>query len=164
MKKVSFFFLPLLFFGCAPRVQVMPYTNLTYPPTTRVEVFRTLQPERDYIELAELWINSNQPDAIQKLAEQARQLGADAILLMPDQFEGQATEEVHTGTSISMGSGRHSHGSVGIHFGQTSHYPIRRPWAIAIKYLQSSAQTPPEFSPSFSPSGQPLSPGPAISP
>ena len=71
MKKLSFFFLPLLFLGCAARVQVMPYTDLTYPPTTEVEVFRTLHPQHDYIELAELWINSNQPDAVQKIAEQA---------------------------------------------------------------------------------------------
>ncbi len=156
MKKLSFFFLPLLFLGCAPRVHVMPYTDLTYLPTTSVEVFRTLAPQQPYIELAELWINSNQPDAIQQIAEQACQLGADAIILMPDQFEGQATEEVHTGTSISMGSGRHSHGSVGIHFGQTTHYPIRRPWAIAIKYQQSSTQTPPNFSPTFSPSTPPI--------
>ena len=163
MKNLSPFLL-LVLFGCAARVQVMPYTDLTYPPTTGVDVFRTLTPQRDYVELAELWINSNQPDAIQKLAEQACQLGADAILLMPDQFEGQATEEVHAGTSISMGSGRRSHGSIGVHFGQTTHYPIRRPWAVAIKYLQSSAQTPPEFSPSFSPSGQPVSPDRVVSP
>ncbi len=150
MKKLSFLFLPLLFLGCAPRVQVMPYTELTYAPTTRVEVFRTLQPQHDYIELAELWINSNQPDAVQKIAEQARQLGADAILLMPDQFGRQATEEVYTGTAISIGGGRHSRGSVGMHFGQTSHYPIRRPWAIAIRYRQSDSQPPPEFHPNLS--------------
>ena len=163
MKNLSLFLL-LILFGCTARVQVMPYTDLTYPPTAGVDVFRTLAPQRDYVEFAELWINSNQPDAIQKLAEQARQLGADGIILMPDQFEGQATEEIYTGTSISMGHGRHSHGSVGIHFGQTTHYPIRRPWAVAIKYQQSSAQIPPDFPPSFSPSGQRVSPGPAISP
>ena len=163
MKNLSPFLL-LVLFGCAARVQVMPYTDLTYPPTTGVDVFRTLAPQRDYVEFAELWINSNQPDAIQKLAEQARQLGADAILLMPDQFEGQATEEVYTGTSISMGHGRRSHGSVGIHFGQTTHYPIRRPWAVAIRYQQSFAQTPPDFSPSFSSSTQPVSPDRVISP
>ena len=132
MKNLIPSLLCLFLLGCAPRVHVMPYTDITYPPTTEVEVFRTLHPDREYVELAELWIDSNHPDAIQQLLEQSRQLGADAIILMPDIFDAPATEEVHTGTSISVGPGHHS--SVGIHLGQISQRPIRRPWAVAIKY------------------------------
>ena len=61
--KNLFPFLLLVLFGCAARVQLMPHIDLTYPRTTGVDVFRTLAPQRDYVEFAELWINSNQPDA-----------------------------------------------------------------------------------------------------
>ena len=133
MKYLLILLLPILFlFGCAPRVQAIPYTEQLYPPTTAIEVFRTKMPQREYVELGEIWIDGTQADAVHRLVEKAKEMGADAIMLMPVVTDGYVSQDIHTGTGISVG--HRSRGAFGIGFGHTTYHPRETLWAVAIKY------------------------------
>jgi hypothetical protein len=105
--------LVLCLIACVPTVRVVRYTNEVYSPTTNVEVLRIKPPDRQYIELGELEIKSTRDDAVQYLVQRAKEIGADAIILMPEK----------------------SIGAVAAPIGQMIYAaPIRRRWAVAIKY------------------------------
>lgn len=117
MKHLTVFFILIFFMvGCAPTtptVYVMRYTNEVYPPTANVEVLRTNPPDRQYVELGEIEINSKQDNAVQYLVQKAKEMGADAIILM----------------------GEKNRGAVAVPIGQMVYAaPVTRLWAIAIKY------------------------------
>ncbi|GHT36619.1 hypothetical protein AGMMS49593_01970 [Endomicrobiia bacterium] len=97
MKKiVSFLFCLCPFFiaGCATTSSVM-YTNVKYPPTdaSKIEVYSTTTPKKEYIELAEIPLSSHQfffvrekyfqptQQLLEKVKEEAARLGADAIIM-----------------------------------------------------------------------------------
>ena len=81
----------LLIYGCSPSVNFMRYNEDIYPPTNSVEVLRSKPVSRDYIELGELSLKikkSNQNEAVLKLKEKAKEIGADAIILLGENSEG----------------------------------------------------------------------------
>lgn len=82
--------LALILGGCstAPPVKVKRYTTAVYPPTQHVEVLHTKAPNRDYVELGELSVKANDEEAIEYLVEKAKELGADAILLLGERQQG----------------------------------------------------------------------------
>ena len=92
MKKLIFTLgIILLFVGCVPHSQVMRYTNFEFLPTSSVEVLRTRPADREYIELGEVSIRLNAftpKNAVLILAEVARRLGADALLLLGEKDTG----------------------------------------------------------------------------
>jgi len=69
----------------------MKYNEDIYPPTSSVEVLRVKPVSKDYFELGELSLKikkSNQEEAILKLKEKAKKIGADAIILLGENSEG----------------------------------------------------------------------------
>ncbi len=112
-------FLALIIFGlaaCASSPRFAKYTDVTYPPTTEVEVLRTKPADRPYIELGELRLRikkSNEDDAILFLKAKAMEIGADAIVILGEQSRGAVV--IPTGT-IAMAA------------------PIRYLVAVAIRY------------------------------
>jgi uncharacterized protein YigA (DUF484 family) len=65
----------------------------SFPPTTDVEVLRTKPADRPYIELGEIRLQlkkSNEDDAILVLKEKAKEVGADAIVILGEQSRGTA--------------------------------------------------------------------------
>lgn len=69
----------------------MKYSEDIYPPTNSVEVLRNKPVEKDYIELGELSLKikrSNQEEAVLQLKEKAKEIGADAIILLGEDSEG----------------------------------------------------------------------------
>lgn len=79
--------------ACAPATRFARYTEAKYPPTTEVEVLRTKPADRAYVELGEIRLrlkNSNEDDAILILKEKAREVGADAIVILGEQSRGAA--------------------------------------------------------------------------
>jgi hypothetical protein len=92
MKKLIFILgVILLFAACVPRPQVMLYTNFDFMPTSSVEVLRTRPAEREYIELAEVSLRltyTNRNNAVFILSEVARNLGADALILLGEKDSG----------------------------------------------------------------------------
>ena len=90
-KKIIIFFLLIIFYSCSPSVNFMRYNEDIYPPTNSVEVLRSKPVSRDYIELGELSLKikkSNQNEAVLKLKEKAKEIGADAIILLGENSEG----------------------------------------------------------------------------
>jgi len=120
MKRSILFLsiIAVLTLSCAmrPRVMVMRYTAEIFPPTTQVEVIHTKPISRDYIEIGEIAIRlrkATQENAVVYLIGKAKELGADAILII----------------------GERSKGAVAMPIGYiVVAVPIRELYAIAIKY------------------------------
>lgn len=89
-------FISVLFlFGCSPSVDFMRYTEEVYQPTSSVEVLRSRPVEKEYLELGELSIRikkgllfNNQEEAVFKLKEKAKEIGANAIIILGEETEG----------------------------------------------------------------------------
>ncbi len=58
-----------------------------YPPTGTVDVYRGKPPERPYVEIAQLE-TYNEGNALGRLVERAKEIGADAIVVLPPQYAG----------------------------------------------------------------------------
>jgi len=88
MKKIILmFFLVLAIFRCTPSVDFMRYNEEIYPPTSIIEVIRNKPVERDFVEIGELSVESEE-DAILLLKEKAKEIGADAIIILGVKSEG----------------------------------------------------------------------------
>jgi len=80
--------------ACSPSVNFMKYSEENYPPTNSVEVLRNKPVEKEFIELGELSIQvkkgifSNQEEVVLKLKEKAKEIGADAIIILGEESEG----------------------------------------------------------------------------
>ncbi len=91
MKILIIIIAALLLCGCSPSVNFMKYTENTYPPTNSVEVLRNKPVSQEYTELGELSLKikkSNEEEAVLKLKEKAKEIGADAIILLGENSEG----------------------------------------------------------------------------
>ncbi len=90
MKTACSLFCILIMFmsGCAPAIRVMHFTDSTYSPTGRVEVFRTALPQRPYTEIAQLETSAHDEKAVSLLRAKAREIGADAIILIGEAYRG----------------------------------------------------------------------------
>jgi hypothetical protein len=76
-----------------PTAKFARYTDTTYPPTTEVEVLRTKPVDRPFVELGEIRLQlkkSNENDAILILRDKAREIGANAIVILGEQSRGTA--------------------------------------------------------------------------
>ncbi len=87
--------------ACAPSssVRFARYTEASYSPTADVEVLRTKPADRPYVELGELRLRvkkSNEDDAILSLKQKAREIGADAIVILGEQTRGAVMVPVGT--------------------------------------------------------------------
>lgn len=80
--------------GCAatqPKVKVMRYTTEIFQPTNRIEVIHTKSTNRDYIEIGEVSIRlkkSTEENAVALLAEKAKELGANALIIIGERSKG----------------------------------------------------------------------------
>ncbi|MBK6912533.1 MAG: hypothetical protein IPJ03_19395 [Ignavibacteriales bacterium] len=80
--------------ACSPSVNFMKYSEDTFPPSNSVEVLRNKLVEKDFVELGELSLQvkkgifSNQEEAVLKLKEKAKEIGADAIIILGEESEG----------------------------------------------------------------------------
>ena len=86
-------FLSLILSSCYS-VDFVRYSDETYPASVSVEVFRNKPVDKEYIELGELSLRvkkglfSNQEEVVIKLKEKAKELGADAIIILGEEKEG----------------------------------------------------------------------------
>ncbi|GHT44610.1 hypothetical protein AGMMS49936_00240 [Endomicrobiia bacterium] len=84
-KNCKFFVLSFFFFvaGCtAATIRSVKYTSAKYPPPTdasKIEVYSTTTPKKEYIELAEIALSSGRE--LEGIKVEAARLGADAIIL-----------------------------------------------------------------------------------
>jgi len=85
----------------APEPFVVRYTSLTFPPTSSVEVLAARPASREYIELAEislsLRIGFTPENVLFILYEEARKLGADALIILSEK------EKLDVNIGIMMG-------------------------------------------------------------
>lgn len=88
MHYLLFIIMSVILSGCTTPVKVTRYTTAVFPPTHHVEVLHTKAPNRDYVELGELSVKANDEEAIKHLTEKAKELGADAILLLGERQQG----------------------------------------------------------------------------
>ena len=94
MKYLKFsFFILIIFFlaSCSLPVRVTSYTDTQYNPTNTIDVIRTNSVSRDYIELAELRTRVgalNRDKAIINIKEKAKEIGADAIIILGEETQG----------------------------------------------------------------------------
>jgi hypothetical protein len=105
MKKILLIILPLLLIvGCALPIRVTPYTTMQYEATQNVEVMRTKPPDREYIEIAELRTRvgaANRHLALPNMVEKAKQIGADAIILLGEQEQGKVLTGMGTAVPVA---------------------------------------------------------------
>jgi len=87
-------FSTIFFSGCSPSVNFMKYSEDNYQPTNSVEVLRNKPIEKEFVELGELSLQikkgifSNKEEAVLKLKEKAKEIGADAIIILGEDSEG----------------------------------------------------------------------------
>ena len=77
--------------ACMPSVHVMRYTPAIFPPSANVEILRTKPADREYIEIGEVSIRLNRASsetAVLMLAQKAKELGADALILIGERQKG----------------------------------------------------------------------------
>lgn len=92
--SIVIFFIALFFPACSPSVNFMKYNDDNYPPTNSVEVLRNKPVEKEFVELGELSLQvkkgifSNQEEAVLNLKEKAKEIGADAIIILGEESEG----------------------------------------------------------------------------
>ncbi len=72
--------------GCAYSIQTAMFRP-AYPPTSAVDVYRDKPPERPYVEIAQLGTFDGS-NALGRLVERAKGLGADAIIILPRVYSG----------------------------------------------------------------------------
>ncbi len=72
--------------GCAYGVRTAMF-RAPYPPTASLDVFRDEAPDRPYIEIAQLE-TYREGNALGRLVEGAKRIGADAIIILPLQDVG----------------------------------------------------------------------------
>jgi len=105
MKKLIF--LLVLTLGCAacmPSVHVMRYTAAIYPPSSNVEILRTKPADRQYLEIGEISLELNafnRKNSVFILSEEARKLGADALLLLGEKGSGAMILPIGMGYTIN---------------------------------------------------------------
>ena len=93
MNRILIVCLSLVLCACAPSARFARYTEVSYPPTSDVEVLRTKPADRPYVELGEIRLRikkSNEDDAILVLKEKAKEVGADAIVILGKESRGTA--------------------------------------------------------------------------
>lgn len=97
MRKLVFVFAFILALSaCMPSVHVMRYTTALFPPSSNVEILRTKPADREYIEIGEVSIRLKEgalyqrlrDNAVLMLAEKAKELGADALILIGERQRG----------------------------------------------------------------------------
>lgn len=94
IKIIILFSVIFTIYGCSPSVNFMKYIEDNYPATNSVEVLRNKPVEKEYVELGELSLRvkkglfSNQEEAVLKLKEKAKEIGADAIIILGEDTEG----------------------------------------------------------------------------
>lgn len=84
---ISFFILT----SCAPQVKFLKYTEQNFEQTSEVEIFQTNPPKDEYIEMGVLSIRikkQNEDDVIINLRKKAKEIGADAIIILGEKTEG----------------------------------------------------------------------------
>lgn len=89
--------------GCAHPPRVTMLTTDTFNPTETVEIFHAPPENRPYREIAEIRVRvvpRTRPQAPLKLAEKAKEIGADAIILLGDEQVGTYMVSGHIGVAI----------------------------------------------------------------
>jgi type IV pilus biogenesis protein CpaD/CtpE len=116
-KNFVLFNMLLLLSGCSTtQPTVMKYTSEAFQPTQHIEIFHIKPPARDYIEIGEVSIRlkkSTQENAVALLSEKAKELGADALVIIGERSKGAVAMPV---------------GSLAVAV------PLRELYGIAIKY------------------------------
>ena len=77
--------------ACAPQIRFMRYTSSDYLPTTNVEVLQIKPPNRLFKELGVFSVRLNkrtEENAVLYLVERAREIGADAIVILGEVSAG----------------------------------------------------------------------------
>jgi len=72
--------------GCAT-VNFTPHRDLTFEPTTEVEVLQE-EPTEEYVVLGEMWVPSDDTDGVLKMRQKAMEVGAHAIILLGERNAG----------------------------------------------------------------------------
>ncbi len=72
--------------GCAYGVNTALFRG-PYPPTASLDVYREKPPDRPYVEIAQIG-TFDQGNALGRVVERAKELGADAIILLPRRYAG----------------------------------------------------------------------------
>ena len=97
MRKLVFVFVFILALSaCMPSVHVMRYTAAIFPPSSNVEILRTKPADREYVEIGEvsIWLKEGvlyqglRDNAVLMLAQKAKDLGADALILIGERQRG----------------------------------------------------------------------------
>jgi len=83
MKKLLLLVLAVFMMGCAASVSLYREPFPAKADYANIDVYRTVKPDKAYIEIGELKFNSSMDSInISKLKTAARKIGADAIIIL----------------------------------------------------------------------------------
>jgi hypothetical protein len=85
-------------------VRVVPFVDLTFPPSSSVSIFQIPPEGREYVQIARLSVRGagkTGRSSPQLLAEKAREIGADAIILLGAQQTGTYMVNPNLGVAIN---------------------------------------------------------------
>lgn len=111
-----------------------------FPPTEEIDVYRTKIPDRPYIEIAELTTDAS-GDALQRLVEQAKAIGADGLIVLGERIQGTNVYPyggpfTTFGFGLGFGRGVHPFGSFALGYDV---YVDSELAAVAIRYEDRGA-------------------------
>jgi hypothetical protein len=96
-----------------------PYTEMTFPPTTEVEVLLE-EPSEPYEVLGELWVDSEDTEGVLKMRQKAMEIGADAIIMVGEVNVGAVAIPIEGVGAVAV--------------------PLNRTYSVAIRYERESSQ------------------------
>lgn len=92
----NFSILILLLVSCS-HLKVIKFNDESYPPTSKIDIYATQLPDKEYVEIAKLTIRKK-GSYLETLIEEAKKIGADGLILLGD--EHVANQHLPAGNSI----------------------------------------------------------------
>ncbi|MGE5189434.1 MAG: hypothetical protein ACM3NF_05205 [Gemmatimonadota bacterium] len=80
--------------GCGYGIETAMFRP-PYPPTQSVDVYRGTRPDRPYVEIAQFHV-ADQFNAMARIVEKAKAIGADAIIILPKEYAGTDISSLDT--------------------------------------------------------------------
>jgi len=123
MKNVALLILISSALACTTSVSYRLFSTETFPPTTSVEVFTDLKPDRPYAAIGQIAVEGvgNDSDMKSAAAKKAKAIGADAIIMTSDKpLTGYA----------SYGNRRST--------GERTRYEVRQWIFLAVKWIKEA--------------------------
>ena len=84
MKKTALFLCLVSLYACSAAVSYVSLSSTTFPPTTKVDVYKNEKPAKEFVEVGMIVVSTEGSEKIimKKAIEKAMEVGADGIVMI----------------------------------------------------------------------------------